>query len=82
MNGSDDLTSNNSVAPSRPCHHLPRAEEFLYPPPWLRSYAYRMVDRLFANRTIRCGPQPQLFPRGPELALRLEDGSELDVGTS
>lgn len=64
---------------SEPRHHLPRAEEFLYLPPWVQPYAYRVVDELFAHRTIHCGPQPRLLPRGVELRLTI-DGSEFDVG--
>lgn len=66
---------------STPQHHLPRAEEFLYLPPWIQPYAYRVVDRLFAHRTIRCGAQPRVLPRGPELSLRQADGkAKFDVG--
>ncbi|MCK1581847.1 serine hydrolase [Bradyrhizobium sp. 168] len=68
-----------SATLSAPCHHLPRAEEFLYLPPWIQPYAYRIVDELFAHRTIRCGPQPRLLPRGEELRL-IADGSEFDIG--
>lgn len=64
---------------SAPRHHLPRGEEFLYLPPWVKPYAYRIVDELFAHRTIRCGPQPRLLPRGEELRL-VADGSDFDVG--
>jgi len=81
LTGSDVLTTDTSVALSAPYHHLPRAEEFLYLPPWIQPYAYRIVDQLFAHRTIRCGPRPRSLPRGPDLSLRLvADGSELDVG--
>jgi CubicO group peptidase (beta-lactamase class C family) len=79
LTGSDVLTSDASVTLSAPRHHLPRAEEFLYLPPWIQPYAYRIVDQLFAHRTIRCGPRPRPLPRGPELSL-VADGSELDVG--
>ena len=47
------------VALAAPRQHLPRGEEFLFLPPWIQPYAYRNVDRLFANRPIRRGPQPR-----------------------
>jgi CubicO group peptidase (beta-lactamase class C family) len=75
----DVLTTDASVAPSAARHHLPRAEEFLYLPPWVQPYAYRIVDKLFAHRTIPCGQQPRSLPRGPELSL-VADGLESDVG--
>jgi len=79
LTGSNVLTTDTSVRLSAPCHHLPRAEEFLYLPPWIQPYAYRIVDQLFAHRTIRCGPRPRSLPRGPELSL-VANGSGLDVG--
>jgi CubicO group peptidase (beta-lactamase class C family) len=74
-----DLTTGTSAAVSAPRHHLPRAEEFLYLPPWIQPYAYRIVDQLFAHRTIRCGPRARPLPRGPELSLSRTAG-EMDVG--
>jgi CubicO group peptidase (beta-lactamase class C family) len=76
---SDVVTTDTPVALSAARHHLPRAEEFLYLPPWVQPYAYRIVDKLFAHRTIPCGQQPRSLPRGPELSL-VADGLEFDVG--
>lgn len=50
--------------------HLPRGEDFLLWPPCLQSYGYRIVDRLFATRTIRRGEHPRPLPRAPELDVR------------
>lgn len=49
--------------------HLPKAEDFLLWPPCLQSYGYRIVDRLFATRTIACGERVREIPRGPEIDL-------------
>jgi CubicO group peptidase (beta-lactamase class C family) len=67
---------------SAPRHHLPRGEEFLFLPPWIQPFAYRIVDRLFAHRVVRCGPRPRPLPRGSEIAPRhvAADGRERDVG--
>ncbi|CAN5915785.1 serine hydrolase [soil metagenome] len=74
---------NAPTAPlSAPLQHLPRGEDFLLYPPALQPYAYRIVDRLFAHRVIRCGPSPQELPRGVEIAPRYRaDGSEHDVAS-
>lgn len=50
--------------------HLPRGEDFLLWPPCLQSYGYRIVDRLFATRTIRRGEQPKPMPRASEVDVR------------
>lgn len=55
-------------ADSRPQAHLPRAENFLLWPPGLQAWGYRIVDQLFASRTIARGPSPRVLPRGPEIA--------------
>ncbi|MBP8309656.1 MAG: serine hydrolase, partial [Burkholderiaceae bacterium] len=55
-----------SVALAR--EHLPRAEEFLRWPPGLQAYGYRIVDKLFASRTVPRGPTPRELPRGAEVA--------------
>ena len=55
---------------AQPREHLPRGEDFLLWPPCLQSYGYRIVDRLFATRAIRHGPQVRELPRGPELEVR------------
>ena len=64
-----------------PRQHLPRGEEFLFLPPWVQPYAYRIVDKLFAHRVIRRGPKPRPLPYGPEIDPRyVADGREYDVG--
>jgi CubicO group peptidase (beta-lactamase class C family) len=52
--------------------HLPRAEDFLLWPPCLQSHGYRMVDRLFATRTIQRGARARSMPRGPEIEPHYE----------
>ncbi len=65
-----------------PRQHLPHGEEFLFLPPWLQPYAYRIVDRLFAHRVIRRGPAPRPLPYGPEIDPRIvAGGREHDVGS-
>lgn len=49
---------------------LPRAEEFLYWPPSAQVWGYRIVDRLFATRTIERGPRARPLPWGQPLAPR------------
>ncbi|MBP8309556.1 MAG: serine hydrolase [Burkholderiaceae bacterium] len=48
--------------------HLPRAEEFLRWPPGLQAYGYRIVDKLFASRTVPRGPAARALPRGAEIS--------------
>ena len=55
-----------------PRSHLPRGEDFLLWPPCLQSYGYRIVDRLFATRTVRRGAAPRALPRGREVAPRYQ----------
>lgn len=65
---------------SMPRQHLPRGEDFLLLTPSLQPYAYRIVDRLFANRVIRRGSHPRVLPRGHEIAPSyVVDGREHDV---
>lgn len=67
---------------SVPRQHLPRGEDFLLFPPSIQPYGYRIVDRLFAHRVIRCGPTVRELPRGEEIAPRyVADGSEHDVAS-
>jgi len=47
-----------------------RREEFLFLPPSVQPYAYRIVDKLFAHRVIRRGPAPRALPFGPEIDPR------------
>ncbi len=49
--------------------HLPEAGKFLYWPPTIQAWGYRIVDRLFAHRVIRRGT-PKPWARGTELTLR------------
>lgn len=81
MGGTDDAPVNTASPPlAAPTPHLPRAEDFLLYPPSIQPYAYRIVDKLFAHRVIRCGPVPKPIPRGPEIAPRyVADGREHDV---
>src|SRR4029450_13181826 len=65
-----------------PRQHLPLGEEFLFLPPWVQPYAYRIVDRLFAHRVIRRGPAPRPLPYGPEIDPRYAaSGRGCDGGT-
>lgn len=64
--------------PCAPRQHLPRGEEFLFLPPWVQPYAYRIVDRLFAHRVIRRGPKPRPLPYGPELEPDCDVGAFMD----
>lgn len=59
---------------SQPQEHLPRAEDFLLWPPSIQSHGYRMVDRLFATRTVPAGGKPRALPRGESLVLRYREG--------
>jgi len=53
-----------------PRQHLPDGDDFLMWPPCLQSYGYRIVDRLFATRTIRHGT-PCPLVRGPEARVQV-----------
>ncbi len=61
-----------------PHRHLPRGEEFLFLPPWIQPYAYRIVDKLFAHRVIRRGPEPRPLPYGPEIGPSYDVGGFMD----
>src|SRR6185312_5029070 len=61
----DQTTTESSIA--QPREHLPDADDFLMWPPCLQSYGYRIVDRLFATRTIPRSERPLAIPRGREL---------------
>ena len=61
-----------------PRDHLPTADDFLLWPPSLQAWGYRIVDRLFATRTIPAGtPKPWAY--GPELALEVDALMERSV---
>ena len=67
---------------SAPRQHLPRGEDFLLYPPSIQPYAYRIVDKLFAHRVIRRGPDVRELPRGEEIEPRyLIDGTRHDVAS-
>jgi len=63
----DQTTAAPSIA--EPREHLPDADDFLLWPPCLQSHGYRIVDRLFATRTIARSTHPTTIPRGRELDL-------------
>ncbi len=67
----DESTAGPLAAPRQ---HLPRGEDFLLWPPCLQSYGYRIVDQLFATRTVRPGPAPRALPRGREREPRYACG--------
>lgn len=59
--------------------HVPRAEDFLLWPPTIQPWGYRIVDRLFAHRTIARGALRQ-FARAQEISPRyVADGEEHGV---
>jgi len=61
--------------------HLPKAEDFLLWPPCLQSYGYRIVDRLFATRTIERGERVREIPSGPEIDLHYSlNGHRRNIG--
>ncbi|MDP2073908.1 serine hydrolase [Hydrogenophaga sp.] len=56
-----------------PRQHLPDGEEFLMWPPCLQSHGYRIVDQLFATRTIQRG-RARAIPRGNEVQIEVPVG--------
>ncbi|WP_332743054.1 serine hydrolase domain-containing protein [Hydrogenophaga sp.] len=58
-----------------PRQHLPDGEEFLMWPPCLQSHGYRIVDQLFATRTIHRG-RGQPFRRGAEIGIDIPVGGQ------
>ncbi len=63
-----------------PREHLPRGEDFLLWPPGIQAWGYRIVDRLFATRTIECAPRPSPIERGTEIEPRYRvDGVDCGV---
>lgn len=63
------LTTHPMTQPplSQPRIHLPRSEDFLLWSPCLQSYGYRIVDQLFATRTVHRGGTVRPLARGPEI---------------
>jgi len=55
---------------AQPTVHLPRSEDFLLWPPCLQSYGYRIVDQLFATRTVARGPVTRELARATEAQVR------------
>lgn len=68
------LTPGAGAGPAEPIEHLPPAGEFLYWPPTIQPWGYRIVDKLFASRPVRAGRSPRPLERGPELDLRWRVG--------
>lgn len=60
-----------------PAEHLPRGEDFLLWPPCLQAYGYRIVDQLFATRSIARGANPRPWARGPEIEARYASPSSM-----
>lgn len=55
---------------AQPVQTLPPGEDFLLWSPCQQVVGYRHVDRLFATRSFKAGPQPRTLPRGPALHTR------------
>lgn len=66
----------STLPTAQPSVHLPQAEDFLLWPPCIQSYGYRIVDQLFATRTINKGTSPKPFPRGTEIDISYEIGDD------
>lgn len=64
--------------------HLPPAEQFLYLPPSLQPYAYRIVNKLFYNRVVKKPDASIDLPRGSELPASFRyvgaDGVSRSIG--
>lgn len=58
-----------------PRQHLPNGDEFLMWPPCLQSHGYRIVDQLFATRTIHRG-RAHALPRGTEAQVSVPVGEQ------
>lgn len=65
---SQSVITKEAGNPAQARTHLPRAEDFLLWPPALQVYGYRMVNQLFASRTIRKPVTPRAFTRGEEIS--------------
>ena len=61
-----------SAAIAQPAIHLPRSEDFLLWPPCLQAYGYRIVDQLFATRSVARGSVTRELERGPEARVQYE----------
>jgi CubicO group peptidase (beta-lactamase class C family) len=64
------------LATAEPREHLPDAADFLLWPPCLQAYGYRIVEKLFATRTIRRGEHASPIPRDRELTLVYQSEGE------
>src|SRR6516162_4250745 len=64
------------LATAEPREHLPDADDFLLWPPCLQAYGYRIVEKLFATRTIRRGEHASPIPRDRELTLVYQSEGE------
>lgn len=73
------MSHSDSQPRAMPTAHLPRAEEFLLWPPCLQSYGYRIVDQLFATRTVQRSAARLALPRGRECALQFESPAASSV---
>jgi CubicO group peptidase (beta-lactamase class C family) len=61
---------------ARSREHLPRAEEFLYWPPSIQPWGYRIVDRLFATRAVPASGRPRVLPQGEVVDARDRVGDQ------
>lgn len=66
---------------SQPQEILPKADEFLFWPPSAQVWGYRIVDRLFATRTIERGAITRVLPHGMAIEPRCQAG-ELSLGVA
>ncbi|MCG3189067.1 MAG: hypothetical protein LKCHEGNO_01310 [Burkholderiaceae bacterium] len=65
---------------SQPQEVLPEASEFLFWPPSSQVWGYRIVDRLFATRTIERGVSTRVLPYGVAIEPHYRAGEQsLDV---
>lgn len=71
------MSNDSTQSPlAEPKLHMPDAEHFLMWPPCLQSYGYRIIDQLFATRTIARGDKVAELPRASEVAPAYEAGGK------